>query len=153
MWLTHRNNWNNRTNAKSARKQLSKLQKKWQYLGKIYTLRNFTHIYLSQQSPQIWDLPFTNQISQKEVREPDFYMSWTCSCACADPPNTPRPLHSVLVQCWKNSWFSRAAILTITGQLQWVEKGLLLFLYIDCLNVRSDDAAFINFVQKNCASF
>ena len=45
MWLTHRNNWNNWTNAKSARKQLLKLQKKWQYLGKIYTLRNFTHMH------------------------------------------------------------------------------------------------------------
>ena len=45
MWLTHRNNWNNRTNAKSARKQLSKLQKKWQYLGKIYVQGNFTHIW------------------------------------------------------------------------------------------------------------
>ena len=58
MWLTRRNNWNNRTNAKSARKQLSKLQKKWQFLGKIYTLRNFTHINVNSISTgypgQVW---------------------------------------------------------------------------------------------------
>ena len=29
LWLTHRNNWNNRANAKTAWKQLSKLQKKF----------------------------------------------------------------------------------------------------------------------------
>ena len=44
MWLTRRNNWNNRTNTKSAWKQLSKLQKKWQFFGEISAQGNFTHI-------------------------------------------------------------------------------------------------------------
>ena len=34
MWLVNRNNWNNRANSKSARKQLSNLQKKWFFFGK-----------------------------------------------------------------------------------------------------------------------
>ena len=54
MWLTRRNNKNNRTNAKSAWKQVSKLQKKWQFFGKIYVQGNFTHIYHkhSQSTPK-----------------------------------------------------------------------------------------------------
>ena len=43
-WLGSRINWSNWKNAKMACKQLVKLQKKWWYLGKISTVRNFTHI-------------------------------------------------------------------------------------------------------------
>ena len=74
MWLTHRNNKNNRTNAKSARKQLSKLQKKWQYLGKIYTLRNFTHIVMIKTTLPMsqWSLIIITSVCRLQIHQGRF---------------------------------------------------------------------------------
>ena len=46
IWLTRRTIWNPWFNAKSARKQALKFWKKWQFFGKISTLRNSNQMKL-----------------------------------------------------------------------------------------------------------